>query len=257
LDYLANEFIARGWSMKSLHRQMVLSATYRQSSVARAELASLDPVNAFLGRQNRFRLEAEVIRDLNLAVSGLLADKLGGPSVRPPLPKGVAELGYANSVKWLESKGEDRFRRGLYIFFQRTVPYPMLTTFDSPDGNVTCPKRERSNTPLQALTLLNDPVFIECAQAFGRRIIEEGPEEVAGRVRWAFRLALTREPSEAETERLVKLHDEIKQLAAEDTESAARLVGEYAPDGVLVDDAAAWVAVGRTLLNLDEFVTRE
>ena len=141
------------------------SATYRQSSKVRKELVNRDPDNSLLARQTRLRLPAELIRDAALESSGLLDDRIGGKSVRPPQPTGVAELGYANSVKWVESKGADRYRRGFYIHYQRTTPYPQLINFDAPDSNVACTRRTRSNTPLQALNLLNDPVFLEAAQA--------------------------------------------------------------------------------------------
>ncbi|MFM8468816.1 MAG: PSD1 and planctomycete cytochrome C domain-containing protein, partial [Limisphaerales bacterium] len=156
-----NSELGLGWSRKQLIKLIVTSATYRQSSVVRSDLRERDPNNLLLARQNRLRLEAETVRDAYLAASGLLNPKIGGPSIRPPLPADIAALGYANSVKWTESKGDEKNRRGLYIFFQRTVPYPMLMTFDAPDSNATCARRERSNTPLQALTLLNDPVFFE------------------------------------------------------------------------------------------------
>ncbi|MES2692154.1 MAG: PSD1 and planctomycete cytochrome C domain-containing protein, partial [Verrucomicrobiota bacterium] len=179
LDWLALKFSAREgpqalkWSRKALIKQIVTSAAYRQSSRTRPELEQRDPNNLLLARQNRFRLEAETVRDGFLAASGLLNPAIGGPSIRPPLPADIAALGYANSVKWQESTGTERYRRGLYIFFQRTVPYPMLMTFDAPDSNTSCTRRERSNTPLQALTLLNDPVFFECAQVLGRRVAAE------------------------------------------------------------------------------------
>ena len=146
---------------------IVQSATYRQSSHPRQELLERDPRNTLLARQNRFRVEAEVLRDICLAAAGLLTPTVGGPSVHPRQPVGVSELTYAGSARWVESTGPDRYRRGLYTWFQRTSPYPMLMTFDAPESNVTCTRRDRSNTPLQALTLLNDPVFQECAQSLG------------------------------------------------------------------------------------------
>src|SRR5262249_37717754 len=158
LNWLATEFPRLGWSRKALIKLIVTSASYRQSSASRPELLERDPNNILLARQNRFRLEAENIRDVYLATSGLLNPAVGGPSVRPRLPADITGIAYAGSVKWPESPGADKYRRGLYIFLQRTVPYPMLTTFDAPDSNVVCTRRERSNTPLQALTLLNDPV---------------------------------------------------------------------------------------------------
>ena len=170
LDWLAAEFRDSGWSVKHMHRLIVESATYRQSSKARKELDDIDPGNRLLARQSRIRLEAELLRDSALSVSGLLDPSIGGRSIRPPQPAGLTNLGYGNFVKWPESTGRERYRRGLYIFFQRTVPYPQLMMFDAPDSNVSCPKRERSTTPLQALNLLNDPVFFEAAQAMAARL---------------------------------------------------------------------------------------
>ena len=170
LDWLACEFEDRGWSMKRMHKLIVMSAAYRQSSAVRKDLEARDPGNALLARQSRLRLPAELIRDEALSVSGLLNPAIGGKSVRPPQPAGVAELGYANNVKWVESKGADRYRRGMYIHFQRTTPYPMLMNFDEPDSNTSCTRRRRSNTPLQSLNLLNDPVFFEAAQALAARV---------------------------------------------------------------------------------------
>jgi hypothetical protein len=170
LDHLAAEFVRRGWSLKALHKHMVMSATYRQSSRVTPKSLRRDPLNVLLTHQARLRLEAEAVRDVSLAASGLLTRTIGGPSVRPPQPPGISELTYANSARWIESKGPDRYRRGMYIWFQRTSPYPMLMTFDAPDSNVCCVRRERSNTPLQALTMLNDAVFVECARALGRQL---------------------------------------------------------------------------------------
>jgi hypothetical protein len=253
LDHLAGEFMRRGWGLKALHKHILMSATYRQSSRVTPELLRRDPLNVLLARQSRLRLEAETVRDVTLATSGLLTRTIGGPSVRPPQPPGISELTYANSARWIESKGSDRYRRGLYIWFQRTSPYPMLMTFDSPDSNLCCVRRERSNTPLQALTLLNDTVFVEGARALGRRIAERtgGTEE---RIRYVFRLCLTRPPSERELSRLVQLFEELQALCRDNPKEAARLAGASGQDAV---ETAAWVALARTLLNLDEFVTRE
>ncbi|MFO0947137.1 MAG: PSD1 and planctomycete cytochrome C domain-containing protein [Planctomycetota bacterium] len=256
LDWLATEFVSRGWSQKGLIRLIVTSATYKQSSASREDLIDRDPKNVLLARQSRLRLPAEIIRDLYLSVSGLLDDRIGGPSVRPPLPAGVAELGYANSVKWKESEGKDRYRRGLYVFFQRTTPYPMLVTFDAPDSNVTCTRRERSNTPLQALTTLNDPVFFECSQALGRRIVEDTKGSVADRCRRAFRLCLSREPTAEELDRLLKLHEELYALCAANPVNAKQIIRGFEPSEA-PPEAATWVLLGRSLLNLDEFVVRE
>ncbi len=219
LDWLATEFMANNWSQKALIRTIALSETYRQSSNVTPALAAKDPENILLARQSRLRLSAEIIRDQALAASGLLHEQLGGRSVRPPQPKGVAELGYGGSVKWPESPAPDRYRRGLYIHYQRTTPYPMLSNFDAPDSNVACSRRRTSNTPLQALNLLNDPVFFEAAQALAKRVESEHDPLAA-----AFELTLGRTPKPAERARLGKLP---RATAA------------------------------RVLLNLDEFVTRE
>ncbi len=258
LDWLATEFIARGWSQKAMIRTIVTSSAYRQSSAVRPDLADRDAGNVWLARQNRLRLEAEVLRDVTLAAGGLLNPTIGGPSVHPPQPSGISELSYAGSVKWVESKGADRYRRGLYTWFQRTSPYPMLMTFDAPDSNVCSVRRERSNTPLQSLTLLNDPVFFECAQALGRRIVEEsGCDCVEGRIRYAVELCLGREPSGEELALLGRLWGDLERECRSRPEAAAKLVGPSKTAAVDVSEAAAWVALGRTILNLDEFVTRE
>jgi len=258
LDYLATEFRTNGWSMKKLHRLIVTSATYRQSSKSRPDLATKDPLNALLARQNRVRLGAEILRDNALAVSGLLSKKIGGPSVKPPQPAGVSELTYANRLKWVESKGEDRHRRGLYTWFQRTSPYPMLMTFDAPDGVLSCVRREKSNTPLQALTLLNDTAFVECSQALARRVLQEKPAgSNSERLEHAFRLCLGRVPDSRESALLGRLLDDLIEDARANPKVATRLLGSFIPKGTPQPEAAAWVALGRALLNLDEFVTRE
>jgi hypothetical protein len=261
LDWLAGEFrdpAGCGWSMKKLHKLIVTSATYRQSSKVGAERSARDPLNVLLARQSRLRLEAEIVRDGALAASGLLNRTVGGPSIRPPQPPGISELTYANSAKWVETTGPEKYKRGLYIWFQRTSPYPMLMTFDTPDSNVCVVRRERSNTPLQALTLLNDAVFVECARALARRVLTEKTDEPdCERVEHGFRLCLGREPTGEETRRLLKLFGEFKKLAAADPAEAAKLLGGHTPDGIPPAEAAAWVALARTILNLDEFVTRE
>jgi len=233
LDWLASEFRDTGWSMKRMHRLIVTSAAYRQSSKARDELKERDPENTLISRQTRLRLPAELVRDAALASGGLLNTSIGGPSIKPPQPAGVAELVYGNSGKWAESTGPERYRRGLYIHFQRTAPYPQLMNFDAPDSNVACTRRSRSNTPLQALNLLNDPVFFEAAQGFAYRVLQEEP---ANRIDAAFRMVLDRNPTARERERLGKYVD-------------AQLTGS--------SENAAWIAAGRVLMNLDEFIVRE
>ncbi|MCI0684967.1 MAG: PSD1 and planctomycete cytochrome C domain-containing protein [Gemmataceae bacterium] len=257
LDHLASQFMQCGWSLKRLHRYIVTSATYRQSSRVRPELAGRDPMNILLARQNRIRFEAEILRDNALAVSGLLVGKVGGPSVKPPQPAGISELTYANAARWVESKGEDRYRRGMYTWFQRTSPHPLLTMFDAPDANLSCVRRDRTNTPLQALTLLNDATFVECAQALAKRIMTDKTGSVSERLDHGFRLCVGRHPSAAEQEQLQTMYDEVLALAQANPKEAARLAGAASPANVPVAEGAAWVTVARMLMNLDEFVTRE
>lgn len=249
LDWLASAIVDGGWRLKPLHRLIVISATYRQSAVARPELADRDPYNTWLARQNRLRVEAEIVRDLALAASGLLTTTIGGPSIRPPQPPGVSDLTYDNSASWQESTGADRYRRGMYIWFQRTSPYPSLVGFDASESILTCTRRERSNTPLQALTLLNDVVFVECSQSLGRRMLSGLSGESAlqrdpgdARIRLAFELCLARQPTARELRILRELYDE-----------ALTTSGSASHDS----EAAACTAVARAILNLDEFLTRE
>jgi len=246
LDWLAVELREGGWSMKHLHKTIVTSATYRQSSNTRPELNEKDPENTWLARQNRLRLPAELIRDAALSASGLLANEIGGPSVMPPQPASVTALGYG-SRKWEESQGPDRYRRGLYIHFQRTTPYAQLMTFDAPDSNVACSRRRPSNTPLQSLNLLNDPVFFEAAQALAVRVDREAPADK--KLDYAVALALGRPAAPAERERLSKYLDTQASMVAKDKSAATLLPADPA--------LAPWVGVGRVLLNLDEFMTRE
>jgi hypothetical protein len=256
LDWLATEFIARGWGMKAMHRLIVTSATYRQASKARPELATLDPRNRLLARQTRLRLEAEGVRDAALTVSGLIDPKIGGPSVFPPQPAGVFAFTQVQR-EWTASTGPDRFRRGLYTFFWRSAPHPALMAFDSPDSTSTCTRRNRSNTPLQALTLLNDRAYFEFAQALAVRVLTECPAEDAVRLRYAFRLCLARAPTEKEQQRLTELLATASPSLANDPAEAMRLAPAALPPGVSPEQAAAWTLVGRVLLNLDEFITRE
>jgi hypothetical protein len=256
LDWLAARFVEDGWSLKKIKRLIVTSATYRQASTARPELAAKDPDNRLLARQSRLRLSAESIRDSALSAAGLLDARIGGPSIRPPQPPGVAELGYANSVKWKESEGADRYRRGLYIHFQRTTPYPQLMNFDAPDSNVACSRRRSSNTPLQSLNLLNDPVFFESAQALAARILDASGASFAERLEQAFLLTLGRRPAAAERERMARYYDQQLGILHNEPDAAARMSPAETPPAAK-QEAAAWVALTRVLLNLDEFITRE
>jgi hypothetical protein len=255
LDWLATEFIARKWSMKAMHRLIVTSATYRQSSRHRPELATIDPRNRLLARQARLRLDAEIVRDVALAASGLLFPKIGGPSVYPPQPEGVYRFTQIPR-DWRTSPGCDRYRRGLYTHFWRSAPFPALIVFDAPDATCTCTRRNRSNTPLQALTLLNDQGFYEFAQGLALRILKESPPNDRERIHHAFRLCLSRGPSMREEQRLGEL---LRQQLADfentspDVTMAALAKREGCDDKQLV----AWTTMARVLLNLDEFITRE
>lgn len=235
LDWLASSFVENRWSLKAMHRLIVSSATYRQSSNDRPDLETIDPDNVLLARQSRRRFEAEVIRDNALAVSGLLSRKIGGPSVFPYQPEGVMRLAQVERP-WNMSSGEDRHRRGLYTYFWRSTPHPFLKTFDAPDSNTTCTRRYESNTPLQALTLLNDESFMECAQALGDHLATCEQDSDEQRVRYAVNLCLAREPSEYELARLL-------EVLATEREAETQ--------------TAPWTTLARVMLNLDEFITRE
>ncbi len=264
LDWLASEFRDNGWSEKRIVRLIVTSNTYRQSSATRTDLNDLDPENILLARQNRLRVEAEIVRDLALAVSGQWDSRVGGPSVRPPQPADHARLTYADSAKWVVSQGGDAWRRGLYTFFQRTSPYPMFATFDAPDSNECCVEREKSNTPLQALTLWNDEVFFTCAQNLGRRVLMETPQgavsedSIQRRIEYAFLLCLGRVPDEVELATVKEAYNTQYELCRADVSAARTLIGQQPiPPGTTPEELAAWVIIGRTLMNLDEFITRE
>ncbi len=244
LDWLATEYRRLGWSRKAMIRLIVTSSTYRLSSASNSVPKQRQADNQLLWRQNSFRVGAESVRDVHLAASGLLDRTIGRKGIRPPLPAFVAEVG--RSVKWPESLGRERYRRGMYIFFKRTVPYPMLMTFDAPDATVSCSRRERSNTPLQALTLLNDPVFFECAQALGADACLKFTEEPRKAVHMIFLRCLGRPPVETELEYLMAAHDDVLLLM----EAEATNAGSE-------DRSAAMGAVARIVMNLDEFVTRD
>jgi mono/diheme cytochrome c family protein len=256
LDWLASEFVGQGWSVKAMHRLIVTSATYRQASRVRPELATLDPRNRLLARQARVRLDAEIVRDAALTASGLLTHVIGGPGVFPPQPSGVYNFTQVPR-EWKVSTGPDRFRRGLYTFFWRSAPHPGLTVFDGPDALAACTRRNRSNTPLQALTLLNDQAFVEFAQALAARVLREGPSSEPERVRFAFRLCLAREPGERERQTLERLLARQVEALAQNPQEAEALLPADRPPGADPIRLAAWTMAARALLNLDEFITRE
>lgn len=239
LDWLAVEFMRRGWSVKDLTRLLVTSATYRQSSRVTHELYALDPSNELLGRSNRFRVEAEIIRDILLFTSGLLRARIGGPSVHPPVPQGLLALVY--DTNWTASEGDDLHRRGLYTYWKRTLPYPAASVFDAPARDTVCVRRIRSNTPLQALTMLNDPLTMEAAQALAIRVLREAPKDTASRVKHLYKLTLSRWPDEHEL--------------AWVTEFLGRRFSGFTEAGA-DPEQAVWTLVARAMLNLDETITR-
>ncbi len=254
LDWLAVELIESGWDVKHLLKLIVSSATYRQSSIVTEETYQRDPENRLLARGPRFRISAETIRDQALFVSGLLSPRMYGPSVNPPQPEMGLKAAFGEKTDWETSEGEDRYRRGIYTSWRRSNPYPSMATFDAPNREVCMVRRERTNTPLQALVTLNDPVYVEAAQALGRRMIErEG--SVAEKARYGFALALARMPSESETSALARLYDRLKVDYSNNLEEAIQMASEPIgpiPENGDASEYAAWTVVANALLNLDE-----
>jgi len=247
------------WDSKRMLKLIVTSATYRQSSKVTPELFQRDPYNRLLARGPRRRLEAEMVRDQSLAVSGLLSPKMGGAPVMPPQPDGVWQVVYSGD-KWETSKGEDKYRRGLYTFWRRTSPYPSMVSFDAPSREFCVIRRPRSNTPLQALTLLNDPAYVECAQALAKRILKEGGTTPEQRAAFGVRVCLARDAKKEEARALAALAEKELARYKEDTGSAAKLVKFAGADTKEKFDAAelaAWTVVANVLLNLDEFVMKQ
>lgn len=260
LDWLAVEYMERGWDTKAMLELMVTSATYRQSARAPVAVREVDPDNRWLARAPRFRLDAETVRDQSLAFAGLLSPKLGGPSVFPPQPAGLWRAAFNGADRrWPESTGEDRYRRGIYTFIRRTAPYPALTIFDMPSREVCTPRRVTTNTPLQALVTLNDPAFVEAAQALARRLIAEGGKTDASRVRFGLRLVTGREPVAEQVAALSELLAVERKVQASDPKAAEALatvpLGAL-PEGLSAPEAAAWTVVANVLLNLDAVLTR-
>ncbi|MFO0930155.1 MAG: DUF1553 domain-containing protein [Gemmataceae bacterium] len=265
LDWLAVEFMDSGWSLKHLHRLIVSSAVYQQSSAVTEEKLRKDPANRLLSRGPRFRVEGETVRDVALAASGLLNLQMGGPPVYPPAPAFLFQPPASYGPKtWQEEKGDGRYRRALYTFRFRSVPYPVLTNFDTPNGDASCVRRVRSNTPLQALTTLNETLFLEAARALARKTLEEGGATDDDRLVYAFRRCTSRRPDarelavlkaflERQTERFRSADAKPWELLTDDAQAKSAPL----PGGVGVARAAAWTAVSRILLNLDEAITKE
>jgi hypothetical protein len=263
LDWLAREFVDSGWNVKALMKRMVLSATYRQDSSASPALIARDPENRLLARGPRFRLPAEVIRDQALEISGLLKPRIGGPGVypyqTPGLYKGIVVAANYPGTSWPESKGDDLYRRSLYTFLKRTVPHPALNVFDAPDREVCVALRSITNTPLQALTLLNDPIFVEAARKLAERSVREGGATPDSRLEFAFRLATGRKPDGAELGILRSAFN--KMLASyQNNESGAHSllsIGASSSDAsISPGELAAYTGVMNIILNMDETITK-
>lgn len=261
LDWLATEFIRLKWDVKAFLKTILLSKSYRQASTVTPEALAADPRNRLLSRAPRFRLEAEMIRDQALAASGLLSRRMYGPSVFPPQPEGLWQAAFNGERTWQTSPGEDRWRRGIYVFWRRTVPYPSMAAFDAPSRENCTVRRIRTNTPLQALVTLNDPVYVEAAQALGRRMVREGGSSLEERLAFGWKLATTKPATEAQVQSLSALWKKTQARYAEDSGAALKLATD--PLGPLPKDlfpspadAAAWTLVGNVLLNLDAVLTR-
>lgn len=262
MDYLAVDFMEHGWSQKYLVKTILLSETYQQSSVFRKELMELDPKNRLLGRGPRFRVEGEVVRDIALAASGLLSNKRGGPSVIPPVPQNVLNYNYVVPGYWTVATGVDRYRRAVYVFRKRSMPDPVLASFDSPNGDFACARRVRSNTPLAALAGLNETIFVEAAQAMALLVLREGGSDDSSRTEYAFVLCMGRKPTVKEQLAIAQLLLEHRKRLAEGwlnprevaTGDASKL--PPLPDGVTPQDAAAWTIAARVLLNCDETLSK-
>ncbi|WP_417393773.1 DUF1553 domain-containing protein [Gimesia chilikensis] len=260
LDWLAVEFMEHNWSMKHVHKLIVMSATYQQSSKITPELLEADPYNKLLTRGPRLRLSAETIRDNALAISGLLSTKMGGPPIYPPQPQGLWRHVGRNAPKYNTSTEEDRFRRGVYVIWRRSAPYPSFTNFDAPDRGACTINRSRTNTPLQALTLLNDPAYIEIATGLARRLATHGMNDGMTdreRIAYAFRLCVARQPQDVEVDHLTKVFEQELKHFQNHPQAAQKLISaKDRPEGVGASRMAAWLYVANILLNLDETITK-
>jgi hypothetical protein len=260
LDWLAVEFREKGWSWKQLHRTIVTSATYRQSSSITPAALEADPGNRWLARAPRFRVDSEIVRDIALSAAGLLNPAIGGPSFFPPIPDGVLNLSYGSPMKWETNTGTGRYRRAMYTFWKRSVPYPSLLVFDQPNGDLSCTRRVRSNTPLQALTTLNDQVFVEAAQGLALRVFRDGGATDRERMIFAFRLCTGRRPDVFELNELLSFLQLQQKTFTANTARAVYVSSQdiaNLPDDVDLHKVAPWTMVARLLLNLDETITKE
>ena len=262
LDWLAVDFREHGWSQKRLLRTLVTSAAYRQSSRVTPELLDRDPKNRWLARGPRFRAEAEVVRDVVLGASGLLADKFGGPSVFPPVPESVLDFNFVRPDYWKPTADSTRYSRSLYIFRKRSMPDPTMIVFDAPTGDTACARRSRSNSPLAALTAMNEPIFVEASQALALRVLREGGPDDSARINHAFRLCASRLPTQLEQSQVRQLlssrRERLKrgELKAADIAFSALTKPADLPSDATPNEVAAWAIVSRVLLNLDETLTK-
>lgn len=263
LDTLAVEFMDSNWSLKKLVSSIVLSDTYQRSSHATNMMLELDPKNRWLTRGPRFRCDAETVRDMVLSISGLMHHKLGGPSVIPPVPQNVLDYNYVYPGYWKAAEGPERYRRALYMFRKRSMPDPVLSSFDAPNGDAACARRIRSNTPLAALTGLNEPIFVEAANGFAMRILRESPASDNERIEKAYKIATSRSATAEEKSQLIKfLEQQRKRLADGWLNPREILTGDPGklkelPEGTTPQDAAAWILAARVLLNLDETLSKQ
>ncbi|MDB6027431.1 MAG: hypothetical protein JWM68_3654, partial [Verrucomicrobiales bacterium] len=259
LDYLALDFMNSGWDVKHILKTMVTSSTYKQSSLVSEKLREIDPFNRLLARQSRFRLDAEMVRDNALSISGLLSPTMYGRSTKPYQPAGYySQLNFPKR-EYEADHGDNQYRRGVYTHWQRTFLHPMLMAFDAPSREECTAERPRSNTPLQSLTLLNDPTFVEAARVFAQKIIQQGGTDTHAKLNWAYEHALSREPMKEEVAALTALLTKHLETYKADKDSAAQLLtlGD-APADKTIDptELAAWTSVSRTILNLHETITR-
>lgn len=256
LDWLAVQFMQNGWDMKRIQRLIVTSSTYRQASDVTPELLARDPYNRLYARGPRFRLDAETVHDTALAIGGLLNEKLYGPPVFPYQPDGIWNIPYSND-KWIESSGENRYRRAIYTFIRRSAPYPSLITYDAPSREFCTVRRVRTNTPLQALTSLNDPFFFEAARGMARRVMAEGGNTVADRIKYAFQLTVARRPTQSEAERIMAFYNRQVEEYSRNIDSAWQALQLGTGSVPNAPEMAAWVLVSNALLNTDEVITKE
>ena len=258
LDWLATEMIRLNWDVKAFIKLLVTSETYRQSSHVTDEMAANDPANRLLSRGPRIRLSAEMVRDQALAVSGLLSSKMYGPPVKPPQPDMGLKAAFGGGIDWQTSAGEDRYRRGLYTTWRRSNPYPSMVAFDAPNREVCTVRRDRTNTPLQALVTMNDPVYIEAAQALARKMVSSG-KSVAEQISKGFEICLSRKPDADELNRLVALFEQIKEKYLQDQNLAKQMATDPigpVPSGMNTTDLAALTVTSNVLLNLDEILMK-